>query len=142
MGQKRQSTVNEKEEEMGLPETKVVEIDWISCARCGLVFGVPGSWSTSKRENHRLFHCPDGHPLSYHGKTEEEKLIQENKRLAQKSRLLKHSLDSTERSRRAQKGHMTRIKNRIAKGVCPCCNRQFKNLLDHMETKHPDWVDQ
>lgn len=124
---------------MGLPEINELEVSWVPCARCGLVFGVPGEWNKAKRANHERFYCPDGHPLSYHGKSEAEKLREENELLERKARMLTNSLNVTERQRRAQKGHVTRLKNRIAKGVCPCCNRQFKNLHDHMETKHPDW---
>lgn len=36
----------------------------------------------------------------------------------------------------------TRTKNRIAKGVCPCCSRTFLDLQRHMQTKHPDFTKQ
>lgn len=42
-----------------------------------------------------------------------------------------------EHSRRAEKAAKTRIKNRIARGVCPCCKRTFQNLAAHMQTQHP-----
>lgn len=41
--------------------------------------------------------------------------------------------------RRAQKGQNTRLKNRIAAGVCPCCNRSFQNVARHMAGQHPDF---
>lgn len=44
------------------------------------------------------------------------------------------------RSAAAHKGHLTRVKNRIANGVCPCCNRSFTPLADHMASEHPDFV--
>jgi hypothetical protein len=34
---------------------------------------------------------------------------------------------------------MTRIKKRVAAGVCPCCNRSFKDLARHMAGQHPDY---
>jgi hypothetical protein len=37
---------------------------------------------------------------------------------------------------RAFKGRVTRLKNRAAAGVCPCCNRTFAQLARHMATKH------
>lgn len=46
-----------------------------------------------------------------------------------------------ERSRNAYKGQVTKVKNRVSKGVCPCCNRYFKNLHRHMENKHPDYAE-
>ena len=47
---------------------------------------------------------------------------------------------AAERSAAAYKGHLTRVKRRVGNGVCPCCNRTFKNLADHMTTKHPDYA--
>lgn len=46
----------------------------------------------------------------------------------------------TERRLKAQKGVTTRIKNRVRRGVCPCCNRYFENLQRHMESKHADYA--
>lgn len=40
-----------------------------------------------------------------------------------------------------RKGLLTRMKNRVGNGVCPCCNRHFKNLQGHMKTKHPEFKD-
>lgn len=39
------------------------------------------------------------------------------------------------------KGAHQRTKNRVAKGVCPCCNRSFTNLAKHMAGQHPDFGD-
>jgi hypothetical protein len=44
---------------------------------------------------------------------------------------------AAERSAAAVRGHITRLKNRIAKGVCPECHQAFPSLARHMETKHP-----
>lgn len=46
-----------------------------------------------------------------------------------------------ENQRRAEKAAKTRIKNRISKGVCPCCNRTFANLAQHMANQHPGFID-
>ena len=32
---------------------------------------------------------------------------------------------------------LTRVKNRVSRGVCPNCNRTFKDLARHMASKHP-----
>lgn len=47
--------------------------------------------------------------------------------------------DYTENRRRAEKAAKTRLKNRAKAGVCPCCNRTFKQLAAHMKTQHPNW---
>lgn len=38
------------------------------------------------------------------------------------------------------RGVVTKTKNRIGKGVCPCCNRTFVELARHIATKHPDYA--
>lgn len=40
----------------------------------------------------------------------------------------------------ATKGHQTRLKKRIAAGVCPCCHRTFQDLARHMHGQHPEFV--
>lgn len=40
----------------------------------------------------------------------------------------------------AARGQVTRLKNRAAAGVCPCCNRTFHQLVRHMAAKHPDFA--
>lgn len=45
-----------------------------------------------------------------------------------------------ERRLAAQRGVTTRLKNRVANGVCPCCNRTFANLQRHMSTKHKGFI--
>lgn len=47
---------------------------------------------------------------------------------------------SAEMSRRVTKGHLTRVKKRVAAGVCPCCNRTFADLARHMAGKHPEYA--
>lgn len=48
------------------------------------------------------------------------------------SRRLEHKI-------RAEKGAKTKLKKRIAKGACPCCNRHFVNLQRHIEGQHPEY---
>ncbi len=46
--------------------------------------------------------------------------------------------DHFRRSRDGMKGVVAKIKKRVGRGVCPCCNRHFPNLQRHMETQHPE----
>jgi hypothetical protein len=124
----------------------------ISCGKCGIVFGVPNDFDDRRRVDGEGFYCPNGHCRVYNaGKTKAEKDLAEAERKLQRkqddldwySRQLTvrtNDLAATTRSRAAIKGQLTKAKNRIAKGVCPCCNRQFPNVRDHMATKHPDYA--
>ena len=52
---------------------------------------------------------------------------------------LREAREGAERRASAARGQVTKLKNRAAAGVCPCCNRQFQNLKNHMATKHPEF---
>ena len=43
------------------------------------------------------------------------------------------------KSRDAIKGVVTRIKKRVGNGICPCCQKSFQNLKEHMTSKHPHY---
>ena len=47
--------------------------------------------------------------------------------------------EQTERQLRAQKGQNTKLRKRVKAGVCPCCNRTFKQLAAHMARMHPEY---
>jgi len=125
-----------------------VDFTTITCchAGCGIVWGVPNTWERKRLEDKKLFYCPNGHAQGFFGESEADKLRRELDRLKQqmahrddmireRARIIKHA----ENSATAYKGHVTRIKNRVASGVCPCCNRSFQNLHQHMQNKHPDY---
>lgn len=114
---------------------------------CGIAFAVPSTWDDQKRKDHSRFYCPNGHTQTYVAQSEEEKLRQERDRLAQRIaerddevRRQREMRLSTERQLSAQRGVVTRIKNRVGHGVCPCCSRTFQDLQRHMKTKHSDYA--
>jgi hypothetical protein len=41
-----------------------------------------------------------------------------------------------ETAQRKAENSIKRLKKRSAAGVCPCCNRTFKELANHMKSKH------
>lgn len=123
------------------------------CCTCHVTFGIPRTWQESLKQTHAIFYCPAGHGQSYNGKTDVQKLREKlaeteqyRRNLAERTeyaeaalRAKQDQLEATERSLRGHKAAKTRIKNRIAAGVCPCCNRQFQNLHRHMTGQHPDF---
>lgn len=120
------------------------------CNECGVPVLLEQAFCKARKEDHKSFYCPNGHPLHYPQETVEEKL---RKELAQKEKFLQNAQKRTEwaeqaakqakeraakadRSRAAYKGQLTRVKN----GVCPCCRRNFTDLRRHMKTKHPGYM--
>lgn len=118
-----------------------------NCANCGIVFAVPRDWLKGRQETGKIFFCPNGHTLCF----EETEAMKLRKELAQTTRRLdetqtrltraREAHDHQERLTRAAKGQVTKLKNRIAGGVCPCCNRFFSELASHVRSQHPDFRD-
>lgn len=119
------------------------------CCNCGLVFGVAEDFDTRRRKDHKSFCCPAGHWQSYTGPTEAQKQrsrAEAAERRAEQAestaRRQRERAERTERSNSALKGHLTRMKNRIAAGVCPvpgCKRTGLTQTMRHIATKHPQW---
>lgn len=107
------------------------------CPRCGIRFGLPLDYESALRKSGNDFWCPNGHSLTF-GKCEADKLREELSRERQRNAQLHDEAEAARRQAAAFKGHATRIRNRVQHGVCPCCNRTFKNLASHMASKHPE----
>lgn len=131
--------------------TAVSQMISIVCCKCGIEFHVPAHWNRKRHEDHKPFYCPNGHEQGYYGKSRKELRIEELERentqqghqLANKAALLKQARverDLADRRRAAAKGQLTKTKNRIAAGVCPCCNRTFSNVARHMKSQHPTYT--
>jgi hypothetical protein len=118
-------------------ETIVVE----TCCTCGVTFGVTEGFYNLRQRDGNSFYCPNGH-CQYYTNNEKKKLNDLKKDLQRTQESMQFWREQAEekgRSLSATRGQITKIKNRVAKGICPCCNRQFENLHDHMETKHPNY---
>lgn len=109
-----------------------------TCARCGIPYGLPEDYIERRRQDGRAHYCPNGHSLSYH-ETEADKLRRRLKFAEDSRARAAAQRDQAKASARAHKGHVTRIKKRIANGVCPCCNRTFKDVARHMKSQHPEF---
>lgn len=110
-----------------------------NCIRCGLPVLAPSSLESEIRNRAKPFYCCNGHEMTYR-ESEADKL---KVRLAQAERErdgARARAEMAERSAAAHKGKVTEMKNRVGNGVCPCCNRTFKQLARHMACKHPGYA--
>lgn len=119
------------------------------CYRCKSEIVLPDElYHAAKRSPRISFWCPFGHEQHFvEGETDEQKLRRERDRLAQRIAekddeiaFQKTQREATERRLSAARGQVTKIKNRVGNGVCPCCNRTFGNLQTHMHKQHPDYA--
>ena len=112
------------------------------CPTCGVAYGLDSDYDDRRRSNGQGWHCPNGHNVVY-TESQEKKLRKQLARETHRADQLKSEVDYQKRLKNrannrlaATKGVVTKIKKRIGNGVCPHCNRYFKNLHRHMCTKH------
>ncbi len=119
-----------------------------ACPSCGIEWAVPSNYLRVRREKRDTFYCPNGHPQSYTTneldklKAELEQEKRRTERAKEDAEYQRKHREAAERSAAAARGQVTRIKNRVGNGVCPCCHRTFQNLMAHMKTKHPTFKDE
>jgi len=130
--------------ESALATTTHVTLEPITCYLCGVAFGVPAHLKEKRLNDHRSFFCPNGHEQHYTGPTEADKLRKQLETANYSRAFYERRLGEEVRSKRAVRAHLTKAKkklDRVAHGVCPCCNRSFQNLRRHMSAKHPGFSD-
>ncbi len=124
-----------------LIETKVVL--WCNCVECGIGVYGPHGFHRSRSRDHKRFYCLNGHWQYFPGESDIERERQKRELAERERDNARFFLQSEEHSHRATRGHLTRVKKRIANGVCPCCKRSFPGgrLQRHIESKHPGWTE-
>ena len=117
------------------------------CPACGVVYAITEDYEERRRNDGIGFMCPNGHTANFGtSRIDQEKKNTENQRriaedLRTTLKATRDQLRASERSKASVKGHLTRIRNRIANGVCPVpeCQRSFSNVKAHIENEHPRW---
>ena len=119
-------------------------VKFCNCIACGVVIAGPESTKKFRKADHKSFYCINGHRQFWPQKSDTERLreqLEEKERALELSRnrtaIERSAKERAKRSAAAYKGQATKVKRRVANGVCPCCNRTFKDLARHMESKHP-----
>jgi hypothetical protein len=132
----------QREETMSEILTKKIELEVDSCCVCGVIHAIPKQMRDHYYNFGGRWYCPNGHHIGWNAKDSKsraDKLESEIARL-NSSLVYKNELLEIERRRTAAaKGETTKLKNRIANGVCPCCRRSFANLHRHINKQHPNF---
>jgi len=129
-----------------LTYTGTLEI--LTCGVCSIPHAIPDEMYRDRLDNGGEWYCPNGHKL--HFITTEKQKLEERLAAARRQRdwantaltAARDQARAAERSARAYKGHITRLRNRIANGVCPVpgCQRSFVNVRRHITGQHPEWA--
>ena len=118
------------------------------CAACGVVYAIPTDLERTRRTDGQSLFCPNGHTLSFAVHSVEEQLRKELAAAKAETERARQSLawaETTAKGANIQRGKAEaaarRLRQRVSAGVCPCCQRTFKQLAAHMKVKHPEAVD-
>ncbi len=110
---------------------------------CGIIYAVPEIWRKEKERNHATWWCPNGCPRHYPGESDIEKAKRERteteQRLQSELNAARHLKLVAERARDKAVKDKRKVERRVAHGVCPCCNKTFNDLSNHMVTEHKDF---
>lgn len=121
----------------------------VTCGECGGSYAITSRHFTQCRERGESWNCPYcriGWGFAGRGEIADlkQKLEQANRRadfLATHGQRMAEERDHEKRRAASIKGHLTRYRTRVGRGVCPCCNRSFENLRRHMESQHPGQIE-
>lgn len=131
----------------GTATVGVLSLEVVDCAGCGVIFALTAEYAARRVEDGKRFYCPNGHLCAY-AETEadrQRKRADTAERQRDRARISRDAArdqaQAAERSARAYRGHLTRMRNYIAKGVCPVpgCRRTFANVRAHITGQHPQW---
>jgi len=110
------------------------------CWVCGMPFGLSAGTVKAFVREHTPFHCPKGCRLRF-GKSDADVLREQLDTQMAATQRANRRLQDERRSHAGTKGALTKAKRRIAAGVCPCCSRSFKQLRRHMQSQHPEYLE-
>lgn len=111
-------------------------LETCTCWKCGILFAMPAHFQETRREDHKGFFCPNGHESFYLGESDATKYKRLYEREQENARLERAGALHHGRMRVRAENKLKKIRCRVENGVCPHCNRTFKNLQRHMKTKH------
>jgi uncharacterized OB-fold protein len=124
---------------------QTVELVLVTCHNCAVVFGLPRQQYDHCKAYGDTFYCTHGHGAVF----KESEVARLTRELAKKDQQLAAEKERTaaardetaaaERRVSAQKARVTRLKNKAAKGECPCCGKLFVDLAEHMAAEHADF---
>jgi NMD protein affecting ribosome stability and mRNA decay len=120
---------------------QVLDLETVPCCACGITFAVPKAWLTARRHTQdagREFFCPNGHSLSFK-ETELDRVRREVEAQRRLRGVAEADAHQARLSAAKLRDELSRLRQRVGGGACPCCKRSFVALRRHMKKKHPDY---
>ncbi len=127
-----------------------VSLSTMNCGECGGTYAINERYRQQKYDKGEGWTCPYckcnwGYYEDSEVKRLEKQLAtakNETYRIRKQKEWAEQEAKNQKNTARAFKASATRAKNKLSRtkaGVCPCCNRTFKQLAAHMKNKHPAW---
>ena len=121
----------------------------VKCCACSVAFAMTRDLYRQRLNDKNHFWCPNGHEQHFTGKSADAKEVERlkreleaQKREAERARQAREWAETSARGARIQAGKAKaatrRPERRVNCGVCPHCQRTFKQLAAHMKSKHPE----
>lgn len=130
---------------MGAVITLDARLETTTCWSCGIEFAMPEYFVTERREDKKPFYCPNGHSAVFTESTAQrlqKELDAAKARLVNERNAREWAEKQMRIARQQEKTAKTRERNlrkRVGAGVCPVCQRSFKQVRSHMAHKHPEF---
>ena len=122
--------------------SSTVWFDQITCWVCGFLFAMPQSAREDFAARGTSFYCPKGCNISY-GKSlavkKQEELDALRNQMQAQLNEANHAKAVAQKEARKAKLDKRKVEQRIAHGVCPCCNKTFADLSHHMIENHKEF---
>lgn len=127
---------------------QAVTLATVACCNCGVVFAMPADLRAKRVADKETFWCPNGHSQHFTGTSDADRAKKAERDLAQMRdvaeshrKMASHNAAlalAAEDALKAEKAEAARLAKRAKAGVCPCCNRTFRQLALHMKKQHPE----
>src|SRR2546421_1544641 len=114
----------------------VLRFKTTTCISCGVIISIPEDLYDWRLKDHRSFYCPNGHSQQFVGETEEARLKRELDAVQRRLAFERTAKEQAEAALKKAQASQARLKKRVNCGVCPHCQRTFKQLAMHIQNKH------
>lgn len=126
----------------------------MDCSQCGVPYGFSTSYEDRRRDDGEGWFCPNGHSQAFSDSGVDRERQRANRAEAElkRARIQREEAKVDAAYQRhvaaGHKAHATKLRNLMARGVCPWCPnapgnrpRSFLQVQRHVKTKHPERLD-
>lgn len=121
----------------------------VNCYACAGTYAMSSQFLDTRTYDGKGWTCPYCKAPTIYGTSEKDELKKQLARQKESTTYQRREKEkylqqrnTLERSRNGMKGVLVREQKKLARvrrGVCPCCNRHFKNVQRHMDSQHPNY---